>query len=166
MAENIVVDVLNNKSATVYVSRKVSVKQYESMEVGIHLPVELPERIETDDDASYSLAVATSLQGGINLLKVQVFDSLGLKYTDEQGVIAETVEAHFAPPKASAPPRSAPAPSQAAPQADTTAADGGVPACPECKGAMYDNRATKKGRQPDYKCKDRACNKAIWLDKK
>jgi hypothetical protein len=39
-----------------------------------------------------------------------------------------------------------------------------VPNCPECNGAMWDNRATKKGRQPDFKCKDKACNKAVWLD--
>lgn len=36
--------------------------------------------------------------------------------------------------------------------------------CPECGGQMWDNRATKKGRQPDYKCKDKSCNKAVWLD--
>lgn len=36
--------------------------------------------------------------------------------------------------------------------------------CPECGGQMWDNRATKKGRQPDYKCKDKACNKAVWLN--
>ena len=36
--------------------------------------------------------------------------------------------------------------------------------CPDCGGQMWDNRATKKGRQPDYKCKDKACNKAVWLD--
>lgn len=39
-----------------------------------------------------------------------------------------------------------------------------IPNCPECNGPMWDNRATKKGRQPDFKCKDKACNKAVWLD--
>jgi hypothetical protein len=39
-----------------------------------------------------------------------------------------------------------------------------VPNCPECGGQMWDNRTTKKGRQPDFKCKDRQCNKAVWLD--
>jgi hypothetical protein len=29
---------------------------------------------------------------------------------------------------------------------------------------MWDNRATKKGKQPDYKCKDKSCNKAVWLN--
>lgn len=36
--------------------------------------------------------------------------------------------------------------------------------CPDCGGPMWDNRATKKGRQPDYKCKDKSCDKAVWLD--
>lgn len=36
--------------------------------------------------------------------------------------------------------------------------------CPDCGGQMWDNRATKKGRQPDFKCKDKGCNKAVWLD--
>lgn len=36
--------------------------------------------------------------------------------------------------------------------------------CPKCNGALWDNRATKKGNQPDFKCKDRACGKGIWLE--
>lgn len=39
-----------------------------------------------------------------------------------------------------------------------------VQMCPDCNGPMWDNRETKKGKQPDYKCKDKSCNKAIWLD--
>lgn len=37
--------------------------------------------------------------------------------------------------------------------------------CPDCGGAMWDNRETKKGNQPDYKCKSRSCNKGVWLPK-
>lgn len=37
--------------------------------------------------------------------------------------------------------------------------------CPDCGGAMWDNRDTKKGKQPDFKCKDKSCNKAVWLPK-
>lgn len=37
--------------------------------------------------------------------------------------------------------------------------------CPDCGGAMWDNRDTKKGNQPDYKCKSKSCNKAVWLEK-
>jgi hypothetical protein len=36
--------------------------------------------------------------------------------------------------------------------------------CPKCGGPMWDNRATKTGKQPDYKCKDKGCDTAIWLD--
>jgi hypothetical protein len=40
-----------------------------------------------------------------------------------------------------------------------------VPPCPGCSGPMWDNRTTKTGKQPDFKCKDKGCNKAIWLPK-
>lgn len=38
--------------------------------------------------------------------------------------------------------------------------------CPVCNGAMWDNRTTKKNpKQPDYKCKNPSCAKAVWLKK-
>lgn len=40
-------------------------------------------------------------------------------------------------------------------------------ACPVCEGPMWDNRTSKRNpKQPDYKCKDKECDGAIWLDKK
>lgn len=30
---------------------------------------------------------------------------------------------------------------------------------------MWDNRTTKKGKQPDFKCRDKKCDKPIWLPK-
>ncbi len=39
--------------------------------------------------------------------------------------------------------------------------------CPDCGGAMWDNRQTKKNpKQPDYKCKNKQCDKAVWLKAK
>ncbi len=39
--------------------------------------------------------------------------------------------------------------------------------CPDCGGMMWDNRQTKKNpKQPDYKCKNKSCDKAIWLKAK
>lgn len=39
--------------------------------------------------------------------------------------------------------------------------------CPECGGEMWDNRTSKKNpRAPDFKCKDKTCNGAIWPEKK
>ena len=36
-------------------------------------------------------------------------------------------------------------------------------ACPKCGGPMWDNRAGKRNpKAPDYKCKDRGCDGAIW----
>ena len=36
--------------------------------------------------------------------------------------------------------------------------------CPDCGGKMWDNSETKKGKQPDYACKDKqGCGKGVWL---
>ena len=40
------------------------------------------------------------------------------------------------------------------------------PACSVCQGPMRDHRATKRGNQPDYKCVNRDCDGAVWLDRK
>ncbi len=40
------------------------------------------------------------------------------------------------------------------------------PACPVCHGPMQDQRASKRGNQPDYKCRTRDCDGAVWLDRK
>jgi hypothetical protein len=41
-----------------------------------------------------------------------------------------------------------------------------VPVCPVCHWAMRDQRTTKRGNQPDYKCSQRTCDGAVWLDRK
>lgn len=39
--------------------------------------------------------------------------------------------------------------------------------CPDCGGAMWDNRESKRSpKQPDYKCKNKQCDKAVWLQKR
>ncbi len=39
--------------------------------------------------------------------------------------------------------------------------------CPDCGGAMWDNRQTKRNpKQPDFKCKNKQCDKAVWLKPK
>jgi hypothetical protein len=38
-----------------------------------------------------------------------------------------------------------------------------APNCPKCNGPMWDNRESKtKPTQPDYKCKNRECDGALW----
>jgi hypothetical protein len=38
--------------------------------------------------------------------------------------------------------------------------------CPKCGGRTWDNRATKRNpKAPDYKCRDRACDGAVWPPK-
>jgi len=48
----------------------------------------------------------------------------------------------------------------------TVSVDNGLVVCPVCSGQMWDNRATKTNpKQPDYKCKDKACTGCIWPPK-
>ena len=40
-----------------------------------------------------------------------------------------------------------------------------APHCPKCGGPMWDNREGKKNpKAPDFKCKNKACDGAIWQD--
>lgn len=56
---------------------------------------------------------------------------------------------------------------QAQPQRQSTPVSGDVPNCPDCGGGMFDNRLTKRSEKaPDFKCKDKSCDKAIWLNSK
>lgn len=42
-----------------------------------------------------------------------------------------------------------------------------VPVCKDCGGPVWDNRGNKRSpKSPDFKCKDRDCEAAGWLDKK
>jgi hypothetical protein len=43
---------------------------------------------------------------------------------------------------------------------------GPAPKCPKCGGAMWDNRQGKTNpKAPDFKCKDKACDGALWPPK-
>jgi hypothetical protein len=55
---------------------------------------------------------------------------------------------------------------QLTPPPAPAAAGDAPPRCPVCQGAMRDQRATKRGNQPDFKCSQRACDGAMWLDRK
>ena len=47
--------------------------------------------------------------------------------------------------------------------AATGAAPTGTPVCPKCGGPMWDNREGKKNpKAPDFRCKDKGCDGAIW----
>jgi hypothetical protein len=46
---------------------------------------------------------------------------------------------------------------------DQTEVQEATPTCPKCGGAMWDNRASKRNpRAPDFKCRDKSCDGAIW----
>lgn len=163
MSDSIQVQMVNDRAATISVTRKVSPKQYESLEVGLFLPVELPERLDSASDAEHTVAVQDALRTGINLGKVMVYDALGIEYTDNNGLIAEKVAARVEGKVEAAPrpARSSAAPAQAASSQPPAS---GEKACPKCGGAMWDNRVGKTNpKQPDFKCKDKAnCDGVIW----
>jgi hypothetical protein len=79
------------------------------------------------------------------------------------------------PAAPSAPAKAAPAPAGSGPLAGDVAAVVGKaqrgqsvadPVCPTCAGAMWDNRRDKKNpRSPDWKCKDKSCDGAIWPER-
>jgi hypothetical protein len=49
------------------------------------------------------------------------------------------------------------------PEPDQIETSAGVPNCPKCGGAMWDNREGKRNpKAPDFKCKDRSCDGVIW----
>lgn len=42
---------------------------------------------------------------------------------------------------------------------------GAAPHCPKCGSPMWDNRTSKKNpRAPDFKCKNKSCDGAVWQD--
>lgn len=50
------------------------------------------------------------------------------------------------------------------PAQKANASSGDMIDCPACAGPMWDNREGKTNpKQPDLKCKDKACDHAIWL---
>lgn len=118
--------------------------------------------------------------------KTVVYDELGIEveYDKDKGVLREVLGTVFGsgvevvqqqnPPAARAQspaPAARPQPTRPAPQA---APSGDVPPCPKCNGPMWDNRATKKGKQPDFKCKNGTwnpqtktvdgCDGVLWAD--
>lgn len=77
------------------------------------------------------------------------------------------------PKPKSAPARGAATESAGRMESDSSAEENRAPAraldeesCPKCGGRMWDNRLTKRNpRAPDYKCRDRSCDGAIWPPK-
>lgn len=160
--------VIEAPKATLFVERKVSPKQYESLTVGLHFPAELPVRLEADTNASYAAACGAAVAEAFAVLKVQVYDQLGIEYSDNQGIIAEKVAEKMGG-RVEATPRPRPQVPVDGPPAGnmgpskTPHPDFGL--CADCGGnEFWDNRENKRNpKGPDYKCRDKACNKAGWL---
>jgi hypothetical protein len=92
---------------------------------------------------------------------------LGLSAEDDDGAAARaghkpTTEAPQGGYRADSPPPPAKRASSAKP-----VPSGFTPACPTCKGKMWDNRPKKadgtfSAKSPDFKCRDKTCDGIIW----
>lgn len=138
-------------SGTVGFTRKVQPAQYEGAEASIYL------QFDYQPDSSVDEIVAKANDAFAHA-KGLVFEQLGIEFSLEEGGRAmETLRKAF--PKAEV---QAPAPAQ------TTSAPGAPASCANCGGSeFYDNRPKKasgefKPNAPDFKCKDRGCNKGVW----
>lgn len=166
--------VIEAPKATLFVERKVSPKQYESLTVGLHFPAELPVRLEADTNASYAAACGAAVAEAFAVLKVQVYDQLGIEYSDNAGIIAERI-AEKVGGRVEATPR----PQRSlAPQPEVDAVTGKLgPSktphevfglCPSCGGnEWWDNRVDKRNpKSPDGKCKLKDCDGVVWPPRK
>lgn len=157
---------LEAPKATLFVQRSVKVRDYESLVVGMHYPVDLPIfSLYDGDSARYYADLDKAIRDGYTTVKGHIFDQLGLEYEDKNGVMTEKVTAAF---KGAAEVQTAPAAQRATAPASAPAA--GMPTSCACGGTeFYDNRPKKaagtyKPSSPDFKCK--GCGKGIWPDKK
>ena len=129
---------------------------------GVNVSVPIPVPAEGVTSQEFLKNVAETLEN----VKTIAFDALRIEYTfdAESGVIVPKPVAQLAAPPA--PPRT---PAPPAPPGGG-GGDGDVNPQPDvlcgvCNGATFNNTTTPKQnpRFPDYKCKDRNCQAAMWL---
>lgn len=124
-------------------------------EASVSLPLEVPAEGVASQDFLKSIAAA------LGDAKVEVWTALGIQYEfdTETGNLVEKVVTP-APRQQSSGGNGGNRSSGGRP----APSGGDVPNCGICGGAVYDNRASKRGNGPDFKCKDRdACGAAAWL---
>jgi hypothetical protein len=178
MADDIA-PVIEAPKATIFIERKVSVRQYESLSASMHFPVDLPLRAVYPDGiegtGEYLKELDQRVKDAFVTVKCHIFDQLGLEYeANGSGVIVEKVTAQFggaaevvpAAPRPAAQ-RATAAPVAAPPQSGVGHPDFGT--CGKCGGTeWWDNREKKASGQykpnaADAKCKNKECGSGKWL---
>lgn len=149
------------RKAFVTFERSVQVRPYETAKASIIVQADVPPT------AGDSEADLKALEAAFFQAKSLVFEQLGLEFKVENGVVLEVLRQAFGPVEVV---KTSDAPASNETYVDK---DGNVRQskfekrqCPDCGGEMWDNRTTKKGNQPDFKCKDKSCDKAVWVNRK
>jgi hypothetical protein len=96
---------------------------------------------------------------GLNFVQVESESRFAKPVEDPAAAYARRSGTPVQLPRATAPAQASARPSEAPGNAQTET-------CPKCEGPMWDNRATKRNpKAPDFKCRDRDCDGAIWPPK-
>lgn len=152
-------------NATVGFSRKTKSAgaQYNDTELSLYLPVELPRLADYDGDVeAYYKVVDAAIQQGFTTVKEHIWTQAGIVFEDKDGVLFEKVATAFPGSGEVHVPIVSATPPQVAVSNNTP--DPVFGTCKGCGGTTFwDNRSTKKGRQPDGKCRNQACAKGVWL---
>lgn len=136
--------------------------------IGLELYTYGPITIEMDGDGKYARPVRDPA-----LVLAEKLAERAEKLTRDEAPpppprprsIRQQVADAFPDPYGYEPPGSAPPQRLAAPAPlPVPASIVDAPDCPICQGPMWDNRKTKTGRQPDFKCKTKTCDGALWLE--
>lgn len=156
---------------TVAFERSVQVAPYQTAKASIYVNADIPHDSTVGDPAWVKAVEDAWFEA-----KSSVLTQVGAVFsTTPDGLVEEDVEATIAQLQQAFPgakEQSAPA-RGGRPQngrgGGRQAAASDVPDCPNCAGPMWDNRATKKGRQPDFRCKDKTCKDgeyvtSLWVE--
>lgn len=167
--------IIEAPKATLFVERSVKVRDYESLKVAMHFPVDLPVRTLYVDGQSgefqlgaYLTDLDEAIKAGFTTVKAHIFEQLGLEFEDKNGVLIEKVAAHFKGAAEIQTPR----PERALKPVPSTPVEGQPATCAGCGGdKFFDNRQKKasgeyKSSAPDFKCANKPCSKGVWPEKR
>lgn len=113
------------------------------------------EAMDSGDKSSNKAMSAAFKYALMEIFCIPTQEKLDTEYENHEIQPRERPQAQSPRPTPNGAQNGAQRPRQATPQA--------APKCRECGGDMWDNRENKKNpKAPDFKCKDKGCDGAIW----